>query len=292
MTNFEQIKEIVREYQEEADRHFQDYSRKMERAKKRYSQDAFAEESKKIWYDADIHLGTTRDIAKKQVDLIVEDIKNDFHKWMIKPINGDLIQTLNCIRNFEIGLGIEELRSLEKEAKKSFFGSRIFSEIAKENGYYVKTPDSKTFMEALLRVRDNAVTAIVCYAGCSPNFIGRDLLEEEKAVYSLVMASNFLTKNDCIEEAQRLWGQNDIPVDYRLTKEEERRLYDLVKNVEDKLERQERIKQLSEIESDFLDKLPLMDDNYKEAIENYLDTGNIDCVYEDNSQENISGYGK
>ncbi len=292
MTGFEQIKAVVTEYQKKADRHFQDYSRKMERAKGRYSQEAFTEESRKIWSEVGSSVDVARGIAKNEIDLIVEDIKKDFHKWIVKPIDGNLIQTLNCVRNFEISLGIEELRVLEQETKNSFFGSRIFSEIARENGYYVKAPESKAFMNALHRVHDNAVTAITAYAGHYPDFIGRDLLEEDKPAYMLAMASNFLTKNDSIKEAGELWGQSAVPTEYKLTKEEEKRIYDLVGNIENEAEKQERIKQLSSVEPDFMDKLALMDGDYKKAVEGFIDTGRLDYVYEDNSEQNVRGYGK
>ena len=240
MTGFGQIKAVVTEYQEKADRHFRDYSKRIERARQRYSDEAFREESRKIWIDVGSKVDVARGIAKNEIDLIVEDIEKDFRKWLVKPLDGNLIQTLNCIRNFEIHLGIEELRVLEEETKNSFFGSRIFSEIAKENGYYVKTPDSKTFMSALKRVHDNAVTAVTAYAGHYPDLIGKDLLEEDKPVYALVMASNFLTKNDSIKEAEELWGISDIPREFKLSKEEEKRIYDLIGNIENETEKQER----------------------------------------------------
>lgn len=292
MTGFGQIKAVVTEYQEKADRHFRDYSKRIERARQRYSDEAFREESRKIWIDVGSKVDVARGIAKNEIDLIVEDIEKDFRKWLVKPLDGNLIQTLNCIRNFEIHLGIEELRVLEEETKNSFFGSRIFSEIAKENGYYVKTPDSKTFMSALKRVHDNAVTAVTAYAGHYPDLIGKDLLEEDKLVYALVMASNFLTKNDSIKEAEELWGISDIPREFKLSKEEEKRIYDLIGNIENETEKQERIKQLSSVEPDFMDKLALMDGEYKEAVEGYLDTGRLDYVYEDSSEQNIKGYGR
>lgn len=292
MMGFGQIKAVVTEYQEKADRHFRDYSKRIERARQRYSDEAFREESRKIWIDVGSKVDVARGIAKNEIDLIVEDIEKDFRKWLVKPLDGNLIQTLNCIRNFEIHLGIEELRVLEEETKNSFFGSRIFSEIAKENGYYVKTPDSKTFMSALKRVHDNAVTAVTAYAGHYPDLIGKDLLEEDKPVYALVMASNFLTKNDSIKEAEELWGISDIPREFKLSKEEEKRIYDLIGNIENETEKQERIKQLSSVEPDFMDKLALMDGEYKEAVEKYIDTGRLDYVYEDSSEQNIKGYGR
>lgn len=147
-------------------------------------------------------------------------------------------------------------------------------------------------MSALKRVHDNAVTAVTAYAGHYPDLIGKDLLEEDKPVYALVMASNFLTKNDSIKEAEELWGISDIPREFKLSKEEEKRIYDLIDNIENETEKQERIKQLSSVEPDFMDKLALMDGEYKEAVEGYLDTGRLDYVYEDNSEQNVRGYGR
>ena len=120
MTGFGQIKAVVTEYQEKADRHFRDYSKRIERARQRYSDEAFREESRKIWIDVGSKVDVARGIAKNEIDLIVEDIEKDFRKWLVKPLDGNLIQTLNCIRNFEIHLGIEELRVLEEETKNSF----------------------------------------------------------------------------------------------------------------------------------------------------------------------------
>ena len=175
MTGFGQIKAVVTEYQEKADRHFRDYSKRIERARQRYSDEAFREESRKIWIDVGSKVDVARGIAKNEIDLIVEDIEKDFRKWLVKPLDGNLIQTLNCIRNFEIHLGIEELRVLEEETKNSFFGIPYLLGNRERNGYYVKTPDSKTFMSALKRVHDNAVTAVTAYAGHYPDLIGKDL---------------------------------------------------------------------------------------------------------------------
>ena len=41
-----------------------------------------------------------------------------------------------------------------------------------------------------------------------------------------------------------------------------------------------------------MEKLSLMEGDYKEAVEDYLDTGRLDYVYEDSSEQNIKGYEK
>ena len=65
-------------------------------------------------------------------------------------------------------------------------------------------------------------------------------------------------------------------------------MYDLVGNIEGEVEKQERIKQLSNLEPDFMEKLSLMEGDYKEAVEKYIDTGRLDYVY-DNSEQNVRG---
>ena len=69
------------------------------------------------------------------------------------------------------------------------------------------------------------------------------------------------------KKAEELWGISDIPREFKLSKEEEKRIYDLIGNIENETEKQERIKQLSSVEPDFMDKLALMDGEYKEAVE-------------------------
>ncbi len=68
MTGFEQIKAVVTEYQKKVDRHFQDYSRRVERARQRYSDEAFREESRKIWIDVGSKVDVARGIAKNEID--------------------------------------------------------------------------------------------------------------------------------------------------------------------------------------------------------------------------------
>lgn len=75
-------------------------------------------------------------------------------------------------------------------------------------------------------------------------------------------------------------------------KKKKKEFTDLIGNIENETEKQERIKQLSSVEPDFMDKLALMDGEYKEAVEGYLDTGRLDYVYEDSSEQNIKGYGR
>ena len=97
MTGFEQIRAVVEEYQKKADGFFKEYAKRIEHARQRYSEDAFQEESRKIWMDLGSKVDVARGIAKNEIDLIVEDIKKDFHKWLVKPIDGNLIQTLNYL---------------------------------------------------------------------------------------------------------------------------------------------------------------------------------------------------
>lgn len=296
ITKFQQIGKIVEEFQQEADGLFSEYGRKLDRARGRYNEETFKEKSWEIWSEVGGRLDVKRNIAKNEIDLTLEEVKKDFDKWVVAPVNGNLLQTLNCVRNFEIPLGMEELRILEKSVSNSFFAKKIFTEIARENGYYLKSPNAQEYMNLLQRVQNNACNAVTSYAGHYPDFIGKDLLPEwehggEMPSYLFVAAGRFLQKDTSLKQADELWGASEIPTAYKLTDAEQKRIYDLVGSIESETEKQARIKQLTDAEPDFLDKLKLMGGEYGEAVTKYLNTGSLDYVHEDNSEANIKGYG-
>ncbi len=299
-SKFAEIKEVVARYQRTADKSFADYKNRIERARQRYSAEAFTDESWKIWAEVGGHLSATRTSAENDIQIICDEIKSDFDKWLLKPVNGDLLQTLNCVRNFEIKLGMAELKVLESATQDSFFGTKIFSEIAKENGYYMgRTVDAQAFMDLLRSVKSSAILAVHSYAGAAPDFIGRDLLDEwtyngivqgngEQPIHLLVAASQFLEKDKTLERAEKTWGLSQVPAEYQLTKSEQKRIYDMINGIEGETAKKARLKELEEIEPDIKNKLPLMTGDYKKAVEGYIDSGSLDYVSE-HSGEIVSG---
>ena len=294
ISKFQQIREIVTKFQQKADSLFVEYNTKLDRAKSRYSTEVYTQKSREIWSEVGGHLEAERAVARNGVALTVEEIKKSFDEWLLAPVNGDLLQTLNCVRNFEIPLGMAELKTLEKATNSSFFGKKIFVEIAKENGYYLKSPDAQTFMNLLHRVENNATNAVQAYAGHYPDFVGKDLLPEweyngqsfgEVPVYLFVAAGQFLVKDTSLKQADELWGQSSIPAEYKLTPDEEKRIYSMIENIEDETAKKERLKELEAIEPDIKNKLPLLSDQYKKAVEGYIADGDLAYV-----GENGEGY--
>nr|WP_296833400.1 hypothetical protein [uncultured Marvinbryantia sp.] len=295
MTKFEEIRKIVENFQRKADRCFESYNAEMTRAKNRYSEEAFKIKSAEIWGGAHGNMEYEREQAVNKVSEIIGGIQEDFRGWMTKPISGDLLATLNAIRNFELKLSMPELQILEKEVNGSYFGTRIFSEVARENGYFAKSPDMATFTQGLKRVENNAREAIECYCGCAPDFSGSDLLGEWKVsgvtmgdipAWRRVFASNYLKTDTSLKDAEKLWGQSQIPAEYKLTKEEEKRIYSIVDNIKDEKAKKDRLAELQTVEPDIVNKIKLMDDEHRAAVEKYLDTGKVGYV-SDNNGENI-----
>lgn len=286
-TKFQEIKRIVGNYQKTAEKHFKAYNSELTRARERYSPAAFKMESANIWGEHNGVLSCERDTAKRNVNELCKDIQEDFRKWVLKPVSGDLLQTLNCIDKFGMKLSLPELEILREETQNSFFGSRIFGEIAKKNGYYaLNIPDAGKFSEALKRVENSATFAIDAYAGTIENdFWGRDIIGQwtfngvtqgEWQPYHWIIAAQFLSpKSDSIERAEQLFGERDIDITFQVTAEERKRIKGKVESLpSDEAEKKARINELLEAEPDILDKLRLMNDGTLEAIKNYVDSGN------------------
>lgn len=102
MTGFGEIKKIVSGFQKRADECFRVYNAKMNRARERYSEKEFMLQSATIWGDASGKMKAEREIAIDKISEIEKDIQEDFRRWMIKPLDNNLLQTMNCIRNFEL----------------------------------------------------------------------------------------------------------------------------------------------------------------------------------------------
>lgn len=148
-TKFSEIRGIVEKYQKGANKHITAYCEKMENARNRYSAEVFKQQSMDIWAYHSGVLASERNSAINDIDAIADDIRSDFRRWMVKPVNADLLRTLDALRNYEIKLSRPELDVLREEVNDSFFGLKILSEISKESGYFIKTPSMSDFMNKL-----------------------------------------------------------------------------------------------------------------------------------------------
>lgn len=296
MNKFQDIKKEIQEFQTEARTYFYDYNQKMSRAKARYSEEVYKQKSYEIWCEVMGHLNAKRAISMNYISIAFEDIKNDFKKWMCKPINADLLATLNCVRNFEISLSKSELDVLASSAGGSYFGTRIVSAIARENGYFIKTPDMNRYMQALHRAEVSAIGAVQNYAGDSDTeYSGRDLLPEwenngviindgKVPAWLYVAAGNYLTKDGSLPEVEKMWNASSVPAELTLTQDEQKRIYDLIKDIDNEKAKRDRIEELKAIEPDIESKIALLSGDYKEAADEYISSGDLPFVSEQSGE--------
>lgn len=291
-TKFSEIRGIVEKYQKKADSYISSYCEKMENARNRYSPQVFQKQSADIWAHHTGCLAADRDCALGDIDRIAADIRSDFKQWMIKPVNADLLRTMDSLRNYEIKLSRSELDVLREEVNDSFFGLKILSEISKESGYFIKTPSMADFMNKLNSAVDSAKTAIECYSGAAP-FPGKDLLGTwrvggvdygEFPVWRRLYASNYLEKDTTLQEAEKAWAAASVPATLELTQDEQRRIYDLVGNIKNEKEKRDRIEEIAAVEPDFKEKISLLSGDYRAAIEGYVNDGKLGYVSDDNGE--------
>lgn len=283
MTGFEEIRKIVSSFQKRADNCFVDYNAKMNRARERYSEKEFMLQSANIWGSASGKMQAERGIALDKISEIEKNIQEDFRRWMIKPLDNNLLQTMNCIRNFELKMTMDELEVLKDSVQDSFFGLRILGEVAKSSGYYIKVPNMGDFTGKLRAAVNNAKDAIECYSGSAPEFPGKDLLGEwtvsgisqgKYPVWRRLGAADYLEKDTSAKEAEEAWNAAKIPLEFKVTREEKERISKMIGNPASEEEKRERIRQLADADPDIVNKIKTFDD-LSESILRYVDTGNF-----------------
>lgn len=284
-TKFEEILKTVKDYQRTADRQFSEYQKKVSRMKSELNDETFNRKMKLEVYPH--YFGTLtsdRNMAKEEVHSICEDIKGDLKSWMMKPIKPETMQILSCINDFGIRLSREELSILEDDVKSNLFAGKIFSGIAKNNGYAVKLPDFTEYLRILMVVESDAKIAIDAYCGAAPDFLGKDLLDKQRRngaafgewqIWHRMYAAGFENTHSSLDDAGRMWEQSKVSVEYTLTEAERDRIKKMMDEVEKLDEAGKADKMLSILgnEKDLPDKLRLMGDDYRELASKYASAG-------------------
>ena len=284
-TKFEEILKVVKDYQRTADRQFSEYQKKVSRMKSELNDETFNRKMKLEVYP--YYFGTLtsdRNMAKEEVHSICEDIKGDLKSWMMKPIKPETMQILSCINDFGIRLSREELSILEDDVKSNLFAGKIFSGIAKNNGYAVKLPDFTEYLRILMVVESDAGIAIDAYCGAAPDFPGKDLLDKQRRngaafgewqIWHRMYAAGFENTHSSLDDAGKMWEQSKVSVEYTLTEAERDRIKKMMDEVEKLDEAGKADKMLSILgnEKDLPDKLRLMGDDYRELASKYASAG-------------------
>ena len=285
MTKFEEIKKIVLDFQKRADRYFSEYCEKARGMEEKYRPGVFKREiMTQVWPYYSGNVSAERDHAKTAISDICEDIRNDLKSWMMKPIKPETMQILSCINDFGIRLSREELSILEDDVKSNLFAGKIFSGIAKNNGYAVKLPDFTEYLRILMVVESDAGIAIDAYCGAAPDFPGKDLLDKQRRngaafgewqIWHRMYAAGFEDKHSSIDDAGIMWGRSKVAIEYTLTEAERDRIKKMMDEVEKLDEAGKADKMLSILgnEKDLPDKLRLMGDDYRELASKYASAG-------------------
>lgn len=244
MTKFEKIKEIIRKYQENADKHYLNYKEAESKARIKFSSEGFRDEFVHgTWVTMAGQAWANQDAAIRDVNEIFDQIEKDLSDWVMNPLDAGTVQILNCIGNFGLKLSLDELQIIEKSVRDSYFGTRIFAGMAEKNGYGIKIPGIRECREALGHTRGDSEFAIRAYAGAGPDFPGKDLLNEwehqgtklgEYEDLHLYAAANFLHNDGELDRLEKMWGMLKAPMKYTLTDKEADRVKKTVEKIVNK----------------------------------------------------------
>lgn len=290
MDSFTKIAGVIEEHRTTVDKIFLDYQKAEQRARARFSPENFRTEFLIGEYPK--YAGKARscvDFDVEKVKDIFGQVRNDLSEWMLKPVKPDVLQTLDYVRRFGIRLSRTELQVIEKEID-SYFGRRIFSEIAKESGFIAECVDADSLLNSLDCAESCVEETIRAYAGRGGNegFPGKDLIEHkiqggiDYGAYTLPeMAIAASPTYSSLDIAKNLFEKMKAPFLYTLSPEEVKSLEnkieglvdhygDIDKKGADKL-RGEMPDILSRLES-----MPEKTDN-ADALKKYYVLGNVDA---------------
>ena len=287
MTNIEKIGDIVKNYQDEADRRFADYNKKVEKIRERYKEEvAKLEIMQNVWPEAQGTLSFKREQAKQQIEEVCEAIREDLRKWTLKPVSPSTLQLLRSIHDFEIELTMSELKMIEGEVSGNLFASKIFAKLAAEHGYYVEVPKVDDCLRELRELESFAKSAVDAYAGHPDKggiFPGNDLLEKrtvngvpvgEYVGWQKLNAAEFTEKNGSMKRASDLLAASRVDLKYSLTQKETARIRNLIDGIENdnisNSEKRHKISALLKSEPDMLSKISLMDTETKDIVSKYI----------------------
>ena len=287
MTNIEKIGDIVKNYQDEADRRFADYNKKVEKIRERYKEEvAKLEIMQNVWPEAQGTLSFKREQAKQQIEETCEAVREDLRKWTLKPVSPSTLQLLRSIHDFEIELTMSELKMIEGEVSGNLFASKIFAKLAAEHGYYVEVPKVDDCLRELRELESFAKSAVDAYAGHPDKggiFPGNDLLEKrtvngvpvgEYVGWQKLNAAEFTEKNGSMKRASDLLAASRVDLKYSLTQKETARIRNLIDGIENdnisNSEKRHKISALLKSEPDMLSKISLMDTETKDIVSKYI----------------------
>lgn len=230
MTKFEKIKEIIANFQKNADRHYSTYQERERLARAKYSPEGFREEHMmKTFPETMGQARASADIAIKEINDVFNDIDADLKKWIMKNLDASTVQILDCIKNFDLQLSLDELKVIEESVRSSYLGTRIFEGISEKNGYCVNNPRMEEYQSALKSARNNASLAVRAYAGSPDNkFPGKDLLQKwEKdgvvlgnyEIFHMLYAYQYLQKGE-LDRLEQMFDSTRAPMHYTLSDKE------------------------------------------------------------------------
>lgn len=278
ITRISVIREIIEKYQKNADKLFEEYEEKQSAARQRYSSDVFNNEViGKLWGK---YAGKVQGEAKIAVNDILttfEGLEDHINEWILKPVDSVNIQLLDSIHSFGLKLSIAEMQIIERHISDSYFGRKILSAVAAENGYFIKVPDIDRVLRELDSVKSNAVIAVMAYAGRAPMFPGKTLLEgasylgTEGAKYGsfqMIFAVEFLKKNGMLDRLERMLEELQTPVQYELAESEKKR----IEKIFGERPSPELVKEMFQKEPTLFSKLGFASEKYKKVVEQYVES--------------------
>lgn len=230
MDRFEKILDIEKRYRRKADGIFERYKKEESEMRKRLSPEAFRNEwflGRWVQYAGNFRAETEAAVGK--VNDIFQELRDELQKWMVKPVEPGVLETLHCVRDFGLRLSLQELKIIESGIN-GYLGKKIFASIVKDSGFNTRCINIDELLSTLDTAQSIVESRIRSYAGKGGNegFPGRDLIEHkiingvdmgEYSLPELAMASVEPRSND-LDYVKKIFEKAKAPITYVLSEKE------------------------------------------------------------------------
>ena len=161
----EEIRQIVRTYQNEIDRQTKKYTRQAEIKSERLRPDAFAEDDRtdRAILMGNIDAAITQ--AEINVNVVFDDIEKVVAEWIASPPSADFTAVMACVDRFDLKLSRTEIEMLSTLAAGSYIGWKVLDQYAAANAMSCNFQSADRIKQMISAARSDVLTAVRCYCG-------------------------------------------------------------------------------------------------------------------------------
>ena len=150
--------------------------------------------------------------ASETVNLHIDNIQTSLNNWICSPISESTVNLLLLIKSSGMKLSMAEVEALEGKVGNSYFGNRLVTQLAQENG--VSLPRERASLDVYERALKNCISASsIIVGGYYGDPVEKSLMPNNVSPHIAAAAAVGapLQPESSFEKAALLWDGEKVP---------------------------------------------------------------------------------